>query len=186
MEDILETERLRLRPIEASDARRIAKFIGDYDVCKWLSSVPHPYTEQDARDWVATNRGLTARGEIIDRIIDLNGAIGAIGLAQIKTIEGGAIAEFGYWLAKPHWGKGLMTEAGRAFLAYAFEDLGFAGLKSGHFKENYRSGRVLAKLGFRYVGEGQKHCLAREMEVPHVAVVLTRAHWQEHVARRAA
>jgi RimJ/RimL family protein N-acetyltransferase len=186
MEDTIETERLRLRPAAAADARAIAKFIGDYEVCKWLSSVPYPYTQDDAKEWLGASRGLAARGEIVNRVIDFGGAAGAIGLSSIKTIEGGRVAEFGYWLARPHWGKGLMSEAARAFLAYAFDGLDFAGLKSGHFKENYRSGRVLTKLGFRYAGEGMKHCLARQADVAHVDVVLTRAQWLEHAAKRAA
>ncbi|MFZ1992170.1 MAG: GNAT family protein, partial [Alphaproteobacteria bacterium] len=139
--------------------------------------------------WLGSHATRTASGEILNCAIELKampGLVGVIGLTGIRSIEGGRIAELGYWLAKPFWSKGIMSEAGRALVRHAFEDLDFAGLKSGHFKENHRSGRVLAKLGFRYAGEGLKHCLARNAETPHVDVVMTRAQWLDHTARRAA
>lgn len=179
MEALLETERLSLRPLATSDAQRIVDFIGDYDVAKMLARVPHPYTHADAQEFL----GLCAEADRetppknIVRAIDMGGLIGAIGLDGIRQIEGGTIGEIGYWLAKPYWGKGLMTEAARVFVRHAFEDLGVAGLKSGHLKENFRSGRVLAKLGFRYAGEGPRYSRARNADVAHVDVVLTRAQW---------
>ena len=186
---IIETARLRLRAPQLSDAERVAEFIGDFDVCKMLATVPYPYSLKDAHTWLGAHEARTCAGEIFNCAIDLKGlqgVIGAIGLTGIQMIEGGKIAEFGYWLAKPFWGKGIMTEAGRALLKHAFERLDFAGLKSGHFKENFRSGNVLAKLGFRYAGEGLKYSLARKAETPHVDVVMTRAQWLDFTAKRAA
>src|SRR5665213_2027675 len=53
----LETERLLLRPPEAEDVRSIVNLVGDYDVAKNLSRVPHPYSEDDARGWVTRANG---------------------------------------------------------------------------------------------------------------------------------
>jgi RimJ/RimL family protein N-acetyltransferase len=184
MEAPLETERLRLRPLDKSDAERITEFIGDFDVTRMLTRVPHPYTLKDAHEYLSGNAEREQRGVSFTRAIDQDGLIGVLALGDIRAIEGEKIAEFGYWLAKPYWGKGLMTEAGRAFLRHAFEEGGIFGLKSGHFAENYRSGRVLTKLGFRYAGSAPKHCLARGEDVDCVDVVLTRAQWREFMARR--
>ncbi len=183
----VETERLRLRTPEMSDEARVAEFIGDWDVAKMLANVPHPYARKDARIWLAPQKERRASGEAYNCAIELKaspGLIGVIGLTGIRMIEGGNVADFGYWLAKPYWNKGIMTEAGRALVRHAFKALGFAGLKSGHFKENFRSGNVLAKLGFRYAGEGPKYCLARKAEVPHIDVVMTRAQWRDQAAGR--
>lgn len=185
-DESIETERLRLRALEASDAARIAECIGDFDVVKMLSAVPYPYSVADAHEYLAGNTKGSASGDSFTRAIDMGGLIGVIAVGDIRAIEGGKVGEFGYWLAKPYWGKGIVTEAGRAMLRHVFETLEFAGLKSGHFKENFRSGNVLAKLGFRYAGEGLKHCLARKAEIPHVDVVLTRAQWLDYTARRVA
>jgi ribosomal-protein-alanine N-acetyltransferase len=185
MEALLETERLTLRPLATSDAQRIVDFIGDYDVAKMLSRVPYPYTHADAQAFLshyAQTASEIPASEIpptsIVRAIDMDGLIGVISISEIRSIEGGTIGVLGYWLAKPSWGKGLMTEAAGALVRHAFEDLGMAGLSAGHFKENFRSGRVLAKLGFRYAGEGLRYSRARSADVVHVDVVLTRAQWQ--------
>lgn len=183
----IETERLRLRAPAMSDEARIVEFIGDWDVVKMLATVPYPYGLKDARTWLLPQKVRRASGDTLNYAIELKakpGLIGMIGLTGIRMIEGGDVAEFGYWLAKPYWGKGIMTEAGRTLVRYTFEQLKFAGLISGHFKENFRSGQVLAKLGFRYAGEGLKHCLARKAETPHVDVVLTRAQWLDHKTGR--
>ena len=188
-DEIIETERLRLRAPRMSDAERVTEFIGDWDVAKMLATVPYPYSLKDAHTWLGAHEARTRAGAIFNCVIEMKddaGVIGAIGLTGIQMIEGGKISEFGYWLAKPYWGKGLMTEAGRALVRHAFEALEFAGLKSGHFKENFRSGSVLAKLGFRYAGEGMRYSLARKAETPHVDVVMTRAQWLDYTAKRAA
>ena len=151
-----------------------------------LARVPYPYSLADAQQWLGSVPQRSKAGLSVNWALDVDGLIGVITLGEIREIEGGKVAELGYWLAKPYWGKGYMTEAGREMVRYAFETLGFAGLKSGHFKENYRSGRVMAKLGFRYAGEGTKHCLARNAEIAHVDVVMTRAQWLEHASKRAA
>ena len=49
MEHILTTERLVLRPIEDKDKDDIIRGVSDFAVAKWLSMVPHPYTEADAQ-----------------------------------------------------------------------------------------------------------------------------------------
>ncbi len=67
-----------------------------------------------------------------------------------------------------YWGLGYATEAGRALLAAFDADLGLQDLVSGHFTENPRSGHVLEKLGFHYVGqESLLFCVARGLQVPH-------------------
>jgi len=188
-DEIIETERLRLRAPRPGDAERITEFIGDWDVAKMLARVPYPYALEDAHTWLNAQPARLAKGEAFTRAVELKsaqGVIGMIGLHDVLQIEGAKIGELGYWLAKPYWGKGLMTEAGRGFVRHIFEELEFAGLKSGHFKENFRSGQVLAKLGFRYAGENLHYCLARKTDVPHVDVVMTRAQWLDCMGRRAA
>jgi RimJ/RimL family protein N-acetyltransferase len=186
MEALIETERLRLRALDNGDADRIAELVGDYEVAKMLAQAPYPYGREDALRFLARARDRAADGSALVCAIDHKGLIGVIGVSEIQTIEGERIGTLGYWMGRPYWGRGYATEAARALVGHAFGALGFAGLKSGHFKENGRSGRVLAKVGFRYAGEGPKHCLARSAEAPHIDVVLTRGQWQDFAARQAA
>jgi RimJ/RimL family protein N-acetyltransferase len=53
----------------------------------------------------------------------------------------------GYWIARPHWGKGFATEASRALIDIA-RTLKLPRLEASHFVDNPASGRVLEKLGF--------------------------------------
>lgn len=58
--------------------------------------------------------------------------------------------ELGYWLGKPCWGKGLMTEAALEMVRHGFEDLGMTRIWCGFYEGNERSKRVQEKAGFRY------------------------------------
>jgi len=64
-------------------------------------------------------------------------------------------AEIGYVLSKAYWGKGLMTEAARALIAYTFDNLGVELMVCSHFIENNNSRRVIEKCGFSFVENGE-------------------------------
>ncbi|CAA9511419.1 MAG: 50S ribosomal protein acetyltransferase, partial [uncultured Sphingomonadaceae bacterium] len=74
--------------------------------------------------------------------------IGSVGFGQRP---GGEI-EFGYWIARPFWGRGYATEAGKAVIEAARHSLRIKKLSAGHFLDNPASGRVLEKIGFRPLG----------------------------------
>ena len=160
---VLDTARLRLRPVTPADAPAIVEGVGDWDVAKWLAVVPHPYTADDAREFI---EDIAPRAEGLWVIDD-----GA--LAGIISVEG----EIGYWLARDRWGRGYATEAGRAVVDWHF-GRGARDLTSGYFDGNDRSGGVLAKLGFQPAGDRVKGCLARGEDVLSHRVMLTRAGWR--------
>jgi RimJ/RimL family protein N-acetyltransferase len=64
----------------------------------------------------------------------------------------GLAAELGYWIGRPFWGHGYMTEAVTAALIWARESWGARILTSGHFADNPASGGVLVKADFLYTG----------------------------------
>src|SRR3546814_17120897 len=67
----------------------------------------------------------------------------------------------GYWIARPYWGLGFATEAGRQLLHIA-RAMNLPKLSVGHFVDNPASGAVLRKLGFRSTGKvAQRSRLAR-------------------------
>jgi len=57
-----------------------------------------------------------------------------------------------YLLKKSSWGKGFATEAARALLKYAFQELCFPRINSSCVFENIASKRVMEKIGMRYLG----------------------------------
>jgi RimJ/RimL family protein N-acetyltransferase len=74
--------------------------------------------------------------------------LGCCGLRPYRPEAG--IYELGFHLRPEYWGHGYATEAARVVIAYAFDVLGAASLFAGHHPGNAASGRLLAKLGFRY------------------------------------
>jgi RimJ/RimL family protein N-acetyltransferase len=79
--------------------------------------------------------------------------IGSCGMGYQR--DGGLPIEFGYTLARSHWGQGLATEAAAACLRYAFEQLRLPELLARVDSRNVASQRVLEKIGFVYQREEQ-------------------------------
>jgi RimJ/RimL family protein N-acetyltransferase len=89
----------------------------------------------------------------------------------------------GYWLGKPYWGRGYMTEAVRALLDRVFAaDIGET-VYSGVFTGNPASLRVQKKIGFAIDGENTLYSHPQGAELPHVSTVLTRSAFAAACAR---
>ena len=73
---------------------------------------------------------------------------GCAGLRPYRLDEG--VYELGFHFRPELWGRGLAQEAGRAVIAFAFEQLGASALFAGHHPDNAASARVLAHLGFQF------------------------------------
>lgn len=143
------TERLLLRPGWSQDAPALFEAIGDERIVRNLATAPWPYRPGDAEAWLATERKASEPSLLILRCSEAAPElIGAIGFGRRPTGE----MEFGYWIARRHWGRGYATEAGRAVLATARHGLRLKRLDAGHFLDNPASGRVLEKLGFKPTG----------------------------------
>ncbi|HYI40480.1 MAG TPA: GNAT family N-acetyltransferase [Allosphingosinicella sp.] len=144
------TERLLLRPGWTQDAPALFEAIGDERIVRNLATAPWPYRPCDAEAWLATERSASEPSLLVFRCSGTAPElIGAVGFGRKP---GGGI-EFGYWIARTHWGRGYATEAGRAVLAAARHSLRLKRLDAGHFLDNPASGRVLEKLGFKPVGK---------------------------------
>lgn len=62
-------------------------------------------------------------------------------------------AELGYWIGELYQGKGYATEASRALIKRAFDDLAIERIYATYKCENTASKRVLEKLGFKYYSQ---------------------------------
>lgn len=64
-------------------------------------------------------------------------------------------AVLAFYLARPFWGRGLATEAGRAFVDCGFRVLKLARIVAGMNAKNAASIRVVEKLGFQWLRSGE-------------------------------
>jgi RimJ/RimL family protein N-acetyltransferase len=168
--ETIKTERLALRSFRSEDAARLAKFAGDFDVAKMTSRVPHPYPVLAAEGWIMLTEAGRPLGQNLPFAITLpgEGLIGAGGFA--RDSEGAW--EFGYWIGKPFWGKGLATEAAKALVGWWDGAIAAPKLLAGRFADNPASGRVLEKAGFKPTGEtGERFSLARLARAPFLEYV---------------
>jgi RimJ/RimL family protein N-acetyltransferase len=162
----IQTARLQLRPLVAEDADRLAALINDFDVSKWLTTVPYPYAVQDAHDFLTTEGAAPG----VAWAIEEDGLLmGVISYGK----------ELGYWLSSDAWGRGLMTEAGDAVIDAVFANTDRPEITSSYFAENARSGTVLSKLGFVEAGPKTSFSVARGQTVQSHAMRMRRERWRD-------
>jgi RimJ/RimL family protein N-acetyltransferase len=175
MDVTLQTERLVLRQPRMEDAEAIAAGLNSFAVAGNLARVPYPYAVQDARTWLRRQVPDALPGDTGFAItLDGESYLGQIGFH--RDLAGTVL---GYWLAEPYWGRGYMTEAGRAVVDWFFGTTDAEVIHSGVFDFNAASLNVQHKLGFVETGRSVKRCLARNADLGHIDTQLTRARWAE-------
>ena len=181
---VLETERLIMRRWRESDAEDLFLYAKDPAVGPIAGWPPHKSVEES----LDIIRNVLCGAEAYAVCLKEDGrAIGAIELrlsGHTDMTDREDECELGYWLGKPFWGQGIMTEAGREILRHAFEDLGMAKVWAGYYDGNERSKRVQEKLGLRYqwTTEDVKVPQMNEVRVGHVNCI-TREEWAGDAGR---
>ena len=139
-----------IRSFRRSDADSLARHADNHKVSRFLrDSFPHPYTRADAETWIRFVHSQEPETNFV--LADSEEAVGGIGLRMCFDVHRLG-AELGYWIAEPHWGKGIMTRAVKEFTAYAFTQYNLERIWAGVFEKNPASSRVLEKAGYRYEG----------------------------------
>ena len=172
----LETKRLILRPWCEDDAEDLYLYAADPEVGLPAGWPPHTSVE-NSREIIRTV--LSAPETYAVCLKETGRPIGSIGLHRNDLAEDDDEYELGYWIGKPYWGQGLIPEASRELLRYAFEELGMNRIWCGHYDGNIKSRRVQEKLGFRYhhTTEGIEVSLLGEIRTGHV-MLMTKEEWK--------
>lgn len=148
---VLTAERFVVRRWRGEDAESLVRYANNREVWRNLhDEFPHPYTMADATAWLAR----CEEDEALEGTyaIEVDGeAVGGIGLRQ-KTDVHRRMAELGYWLGEPFWGKGIATEAAGLVTRHAFETLDIERIQAFVFAWNPASARVLEKCGYALEG----------------------------------
>lgn len=141
-----------LRPWREADTAACAALANDEGVAANLRDVfPHPYAEQDARDFIALCLAADP-DEALFRAVEVDGAFaGSVALTRGTDVACRS-AELGYWFGRPFWGKGIATEAVRQMCAFGFGEWDIVRIFAEPFSCNRASCRVLEKNGFQHEG----------------------------------
>ena len=144
--DIIETERLILRPWREEDAADLYRYASDPEVGPAAGWAPHESVEDSLQvlrtilikpdTWAVTQKGSDA-------------PVGSVGIFPSSCSLAAHQPEIGYWLARPLWGKGYIPEAVLALIGLCF-DRGAEAVWCAHAELNRRSRRVIEKCGFVY------------------------------------
>jgi len=161
MRDIIHSERLILRDLRLSDARRFSMFVNDWDIARMTGSIPYPMPVLSAEVKILTMQSQRRRGLAYPYAITLDGQ-DIIGVMDLFRRSEEADYELGYWVARPFWGLGYAKEAAQALISEAVRSLGVSKIVAGVFADNPASMRVLRKIGFKTIGsEGDYFSMAR-------------------------
>jgi len=177
----LTTERLILRPCVAGDADAIQRLVSDVEIARNTLMIPHPYPEGGAAEWIGKHAArVDDSEEIVFGVVERESGeiVGVIGLVPKKHNR----AEIGYWIGVPYWGRGYASEAARAVIAYAFENLGLNRVEAAHFSRNPASGRVMQKAGMTHEGTHREAVLKWDEYLDTEMYAIVRREWRRDEA----
>lgn len=141
---------LTLRDYATSDIEALVALANNKLVSRFLVyTFPYPYTRADAEWWIS--EGVQAEGDVT-KVIEYNGQfVGSVGLTRQLGWRD-HLAEIGYWLGEPYWGKGIATQAVQQMTESAFSDLKLQKLYAPILAPNQASMRVVEKCGYELEG----------------------------------
>src|SRR3954465_4589043 len=109
----LETEHLVLRSFTLDDAPEIFKHASDPEVPKYMTWEPHQTIDATISFIDAVLQENESEQPVLTWVIVLKETGKPIGTCSIWGRPKHAGAELGYWIGRPYWGKGLVSEAVR-------------------------------------------------------------------------
>jgi RimJ/RimL family protein N-acetyltransferase len=158
----IRTPRLTLRRLTAADAPRMHEIQSNWNVTRMLRMATFPPALDGMRQWLAAHEGEWLAGTAHRFAVVADGQV--IGCADVDGIADGR-GELGYWFDEASWGRGLASEAATAVLDFALDTVRLNRVVSGHAADNPASGRILRRLGFRWVGDATVWSRSRQTEI---------------------
>ena len=161
---VFETQRLTVRKFIPDDLPALFGIMGKEEV---MYAWEHGFSRNETRKWL--NRQLTryrkdGYGYYAVLLKGMDTLTGQVGLLKIE-IDGKEVVELGYIFDNLYWKQGYCTEAVKACIQFASDNLKIKELYATVRPENKDSIRIAEKLGMVKVGEQIK--IYREKERPH-------------------
>ena len=151
----LETTRILLRPPSVVDAQTaFNNWTSDPDVAKYVRWNVHE-TVETTIEWLTYEVENIPKDNYFGWVFVIKETGEAFGSGSVFFNDEENLFEIGFCIMKKQWGLGLTTEAARAMVDFAFNQLNQTALFIRHAKENIGSSKVIAKLGFVYRNDGE-------------------------------
>lgn len=150
----LHTARLKLRPLQFSDAEAMLRIFSDPEVMRYWSTPPWDSIDE-AHKILERDRKAMPAGEHVRLGIEIAKTGEFIGMCSLFDFDKQSQrCMLGYGMSRDHWGSGYMHEALVALIDHAFsEELDFRRIEADIDPRNSRSAKSLERLGF--VKEGR-------------------------------
>lgn len=165
----IETKRLIIRPFADDDILALYEIMKKPEV---MYAWEHGFSLVETTEYLHRQQERYNENGFGEQAVFLksNGKlIGAAGLLKLD-LEGQAVTEIGYIFDNSVWGNGYATEAAKAFVDMAFDELGLGKLHCTIRPENVPSVKVAQRLGFQRVGEYVK--VYNGITMPHSIYIL--------------
>jgi [ribosomal protein S5]-alanine N-acetyltransferase len=136
-----------LREWRRGDENQLVEIADNPSVARYLrDTFPSPYTMTDADEWIARNEAADPKTHFA---VLLDGRIAGGAGFVVHDAERRIVADLGYWLGEPFWGRGIATVVCRTVTEYAFERHVLRRIESLVYAPNVASERVLQKCGYQ-------------------------------------
>lgn len=145
----IRTARLILRNFVAEDWIPLKKIIVQY-----MSSIYGKYDSQ----WPTDDEGIKgvcewfSKGDDYLAVCDKESGV-LIGMVCMNPTDRESVCNLGYIFSPDHWGRGYAYEGCKAYISYAFKELGAKEVITGTAAENIPSCKLLDRLGLSMVKE---------------------------------
>ncbi len=162
-----ETERLIIRKVRQSDINDIFEYCKNPNVARYVTWEAHQSLE-DTQKFIDYAQSSYAKGApepmvLILKDDPLKKVIGSVGIMPASPRN--RTFELAYVVSEEHWGKGLISEASKVLVNYAFKHFAIERLQCRCDVLNPQSSRVMEKLGMHFEGtlkasmylKGQSH-----------------------------
>lgn len=148
----IETPRLRLRPLQESDAEFVLRLVNDPAFIENIAD-KNLRTPDEARAFLRdgpwTNQPRAGYGQLLVQARDSGAAVGVCGLLYREAL---ALTDVGFAMLAEFRGRGFALEAARAAMEYGYTELELAEIVGLTSPTNLASIRVLEKLGMQQDG----------------------------------
>ena len=149
--NLIETERLLLRPVIENDAEAIFEYSKNEQVGANAGWKPH---ENIAETHEIMKLVFLDKENVFGIELKETGKlVGSIGLIPDPKRQNDNTRMLGYAIGENDWNKGYATEAVQALIRFGFEKLGLHLIAAYCYPFNERSKHVLRKCGFQYEGK---------------------------------